>query len=262
MGRILFYVQPPIALRTGAPDNDSDDWDVGLIPSLPVPDVTRWIPSIKIDVAAVFQFTRLLPVSGKGDRFLNPTQSQIGYYHEIFNDFVYSHGRLLYTRQILPLYAPELALPTSFANRKAEYRELNTGGFDQAFNTHRFVMCDVSRQLTGGGTLNGQSADVNFLQLRTDRGRRTIAPVEPGLATFEPITIEAGVNYPDRLSGVIWPGWAGTVGFEFSVQADLTVPGFHGEGEFLQNPQILAPVFPPCEGPPPDEPGDGTETHF
>jgi hypothetical protein len=154
------------------------------------------------------------------------------------------------------LYSPELALPTSFANRKAEYRELETGGFDQTFNTSRFVMCEVSRQLTGGGTLDGMAADIQFLQLRTQRGRRTIAPVEPPLASFETVTIEAGVNYPDRLSGVIWPGWAGTVAFEFSIYAQLSVPGFPDESAFAQNPQILAPVFPPCEGPPPEPPGD------
>lgn len=261
MSRLLFYTQEPVQLRTGAADTDSDNWDVALIPSLPVPDITRWVPSVKVEVNAIFQFSRLLPVSGKGDRFLNPTQSQIGYYHEIFNDSVYSHDRLLYTRQISNLYSPELALPTSFANRQAEYGEVETGGFDQAANTARFALCSVSRTQQSGPDRTGVAAGLQELQLRIERGRRTIAPLEPLLASFESLTIEAGVNYPDRLSGVIWPGWAGTLAFEFSIYAQLTIPGFRPDSDLVANPQIYTPPASPCDGTPPD-PGDGDETHF
>jgi hypothetical protein len=256
MGRLLILASEPQTLRSAASGvNDVQEWSKPLADSLLVPDVTRWIPELTIEVTAIFQCNSPAPELSKGDRFLNPTQSQIGYFQEIFNDFVIAHDRILYQRQIHRCYTPTIALPTSFANRKAEYREKNDGGFDQAANSARFAMCHTrTGDVTGFDSGAGVAANTQELQLRIERGRRTYAPLEPSLATFSTIEIEAGVNYPSEVSGVLWPGWAGTIAFEYAVYTDLTIPGFPADNEFKQNPSIYAPPQRPCDGGGSDDP--------
>lgn len=236
MGRILLFTGVEQQMRTNTPPNEVENWEYEFPDEILVPSELYNLPFMQIDIDVVFDCIQIPGVPTKGTRFLNPPQEQIGYYQEIYNGFVTNNDRILYGRQAARLRSCHLSLPGSYPNSQLPLERTPQDSFGYSYNPQNLKFCILREPDDGSGGMGFEYVSVKPLSIVTRNvpGSLRLAARQPLLAGKQDVFINKGVEYPSKISGVIWSGWAGSLRTEISYYTAFIVPGY--ETDFASDP--------------------------
>lgn len=182
-------------------------------------------------------------------RFYNPTQSQIGHWAASEGGFVIEEGRILYSQQTQKFESSPIQLYNTRQDAPKIYNNTENTTITHSLNQGLVRVCGI---LDTPPSPPGSPAQ-GFFSGSIGGGTICTVTVPGQLQLYELDNYEQSVprelilelndsGLPDRLTGVVWPGWglswAWTLGYlqARSTAQQVTAPGLiTGEPRFLPN---------------------------
>lgn len=153
------------------------------------------------------------------ERFLNPTQLQIGHYALLSDGFVLQDDRLKYEKQAISCVSPIVEISNTYNDARQQFGLTANSRAGHAQQVAEIIVCGTVRglQVPPPGPVaweNSQQIPKGSICLKTVPGQTEYQEIEPFTGAVKEISLDTkSMAFPDQVSGILWTGYRLEVGW-------------------------------------------------